>query len=86
MIHVAIMPLKAPDEDGAEEWVFCSLTGDDWLQFKRRPTPKDEEAIAAVFEGDGNFTPMTFGRRAMDRWWWNIECGEFDHYTIGRNV
>ena len=46
------------------EFHFASLDGDHFLPVNRlsNGSEEDEKALAALFEGDGNFKPMTFGR------------------------
>lgn len=84
MIHVAIMTLSEPSPEGETEQVFVSLDGDDYLPINRRPEAKDEERIAALFEGDGNFRPITFARNAMRVRWWpeHAHVDSIEHYVI----
>jgi hypothetical protein len=48
---------------------WASLDGDHWLPVSRPPQDEeDEDVIRALFEGDGNFKPMTFGRAWLLHW------------------
>lgn len=62
MIHSTHITYDFPGDplDGTTQcWV--SLDGDHWLPVSRDPVESDEEAIREMFEGDGNFKPLTFG-------------------------
>jgi hypothetical protein len=53
-----------------EEFYFASLDGKSYLPVNRfvpEPTAEHAEQLAALFEGDGNFKPMTFARRWFDQ-------------------
>lgn len=58
-VHNATLEL-----DG-ERFVFSSLDGEHWLPVSRPGTPDDAATLASLFEGDGNFRPMTFARRFL---------------------
>jgi hypothetical protein len=54
-------------EDGT--FHFVSLDGDNWLPINRAPTDADTpEMVQALFDGDGNFKPMTFGAAWLDHY------------------
>lgn len=55
MIHHTTIPY----EGKILHWV--SLDGDYWLPVTRPPAEGEEGVIAKLFEGDGNFMPMSFG-------------------------
>lgn len=83
MIYLAIMHLCEPGPDGELEQIFASLDDENYLPVTRRPEPTDVEALAALFEGDGNMRPMTWARRAMRASWWpEGTCSSFEHETI----
>jgi hypothetical protein len=63
MIHHAIVLFEE------ETFNFVSLDGDYWLPVSRGPVPSDhEEDIERLFRGDGNFMPMTMGRRWLEHY------------------
>lgn len=84
MIHVAVMHLTEPSPEGETEQVFASLDGESYLPISRKPKAGDEDAIAQLFEGDGNLKPMSWARNAMRAAWWpeSAAVESFDHYTV----
>jgi hypothetical protein len=85
MIHVAVHSLAEPSPEGETEQVFASVDGGKtYLPITRYPEPDDESRIAELFEGDGNFKPMVWDRRAMDAWWWGEDkVTKVDHTVVG---
>jgi hypothetical protein len=91
MIHVAVLHFHKPEpETGEDRMIFASLDGEDYLPVNREPVAGDEEAIAQLFEGDGNFRPMHWNKRAMHPVWWPGKPGEgvqrVEKYTVNEEA
>jgi hypothetical protein len=82
MIHVAVLHLTEPYK-GEEQRILASLDGQHYLGVSRMPAPGDEEAIAQMFEGDGNFKPMTIGTLALRKEWWRGTVDRIEQTTVG---
>jgi hypothetical protein len=67
MIWTATITPGEPLPDGTmDDMIFVSVDGGDtYLPVNRLPEEGDEEAVRALFEGDGNFKPMVWGRRGV---------------------
>lgn len=85
MIHVAVLHLAEPSPEGETEQVFASLDGKSYLPISCYPPPGSEDRLAALFEGDGNWRPMTWARRALEPSWWpeSAKVTEVEHSTVG---
>lgn len=85
MIHVATLHLSEPSPEGETKLVLASVDGGEhYLPVTRYPEVGEEEAIAKLFEGDGNFKPMTFGRRALNpAWWRGGTVTKIEHSEVG---
>jgi hypothetical protein len=65
-MRTAIVRLPKPVE-GCAEFYWASLDGEHFLPVSRLPLPGEEAEVQRLFDGDGNFKPMTWAPRAV-RW------------------
>jgi len=66
MIYTAtITPGEALPDGTLDPLYWASLDGDTYLPVSRPAQPGDEETIAQLFEGDGNFKPLVWGERGI---------------------
>lgn len=90
-IKLAVLTFTEPGEDDREV-TFASLDGgENYLPVARAPeTPEHVEQLAQLFEGDGNFRPMTWAPGALRPEWWPEKAGcksaEHDEVVIEQPV
>jgi hypothetical protein len=68
---------NATFEMDGETYIFSSLDGENWLPVNRKGTEADAEALATLFEGDGNMRPMRFTRMFLISRGASFDFGDF---------